>query len=121
MKKLIIIIVIVLLVAGLSLSLGFFSPYNYFTAKRELKSNHFKKICINEKQLWFIVEKEMGDKYGIDVVNISNIYETRPINYFGIKMYNKIMMSSFIKSNGEKIYKKYSNELDSLCSQRIYR
>ena len=84
MKKLIIIIVIVLLVVGLSISLGFFSPYNYFTAKRELKTNHFKKICINEKNLRFIVEKEMGDKYGLDVVNISNIYETRPINFFGI-------------------------------------
>jgi hypothetical protein len=120
MKKLVIISMVILLLVALSFSLGFFSPYNCFTAKRELKTNHFKKICINEKELWFIVEKKMGDKYGIDVVNISNLYETRPINYFGIKMYNKIMMRGFIKSNGDKIYKAYSNELDSLCSQRIY-
>jgi hypothetical protein len=67
-----------------------------------------------------MVEKEMGDKYGIDVVNVSNPCRTRPINYFGIKIYKKIMMPGFIKSNGEKNYKKYNNELDSLKSQRIY-
>ena len=71
MKKAVAVLSLILLI-GLSISLGFFSPYNYFTAKRDIKDNHFKKICINERQLWFIVEKEMGDKYGLDVINISN-------------------------------------------------
>jgi hypothetical protein len=119
MKKLIILLSVILLV-GLSFSLGLFSPYNFFTAKHELKTNHLKKVCINQRELWFIAEKEMGDKYGLDVVNISNPYRTRPINYFGIKIYNEIMMRGFIKRNGVNIYKKYKNELDSLCSQRIY-
>lgn len=120
MKKIILLLIIILL-TGMSFSLGFFSSYNYFTAKREIKANHFKKICINEKHLWFIVEEKMGDKYGIDVVNISNLYEKRPINYYGIKIYNRTMMRGYIKRNGENIYKKYKSELDSLMEQRIYR
>jgi hypothetical protein len=120
MKNLIISLVIVLMI-GLSFSLGFFSSYNYFTAKREIKANHFKKICINEKHLWFIVEEKMGDKYGIDIVNISNPNETRPINYYGIMIYNRTMMRGFIKRNGENTYRKYKSDLDSLMKQRIYR
>jgi hypothetical protein len=119
MKKITILLIIIVLI-GLSFSLGFFSPYNYFTAKREIKANHFKKICINERLLWLIVEKKMGDKYGIDVVNISNRYRERPINYYGIKIYNWTMMRGFIKRNGDNIYKKYRSELDSLLMERIY-
>ncbi len=120
MKKIIILLAIILLI-GLSFSLGFFSPYNYFTAKHELKTNHFMKICINDKGMRYMIEKEIGDKYGIDVIDISNPYRAKPINYFGIKIYNSIMMDGYIKTNGEKIYKQYKNELDSLHRQFILR
>lgn len=120
MKRIIIVLLMVIILVGLSIPLGFYSPYNCFTARRELKTNSFKKICINKRELWFIIEKEMGDKYGIEVVNISNPYRTKPINYLGILIYNEIMMRGFIKSKGESMYKKYINELDSLKSQHIY-
>jgi hypothetical protein len=120
MKRVIVLIVIIILV-GLSFSLGFFSPYNCFTAKQELKNNHFKKICINDEGIRYMIEKEIGDKYGIEVVDISNQYRAKPINYLGIKIYNKVMIDGYVKYNGEKTYKKYKCELDSLQSQFILR
>lgn len=120
MKKVILVLVIILL-TGLSISLGCFSPYNCFTAKNELKINHFKKICINDQGIRYLIEKEVGERYGIDVIDISNPYKVKPINYLGIKVYNRVMMHGYIKHNGEEMFKKYKFELDSLQKQFILR
>jgi hypothetical protein len=121
MKKLILPIIILVVLSVIGLSLGFFSPYNCFTAKHQLNANHLKKILINDKELWFVVEEKIGNKYGLNVINISYPNERRPVNYIGIKIYNRVMINGFIKSKGENNYYKYKNELDSILSQRIYR
>lgn len=118
MKRLIIFISVIILVSFI-LILGFFSPYNCYTARRELRTHHIEKVLINDEYIWIEIEKKIGEKYGINVIDISNFYKRRPINYLGIKIYNKIMMHGFIRSNGEVNYKKYKTELDSLLIQHI--
>ena len=48
MKKLILFIFGIILLLLLMISLGLFSKYNWFTANRAIKENHFIRVFVNE-------------------------------------------------------------------------
>jgi hypothetical protein len=115
------VIVLTLIIFVALLTNGFLSSYNYFTAKHEIRLNHFNKICINDSELRFMIEKDVGLKYGFTVERVFNEYNIKPINILGIRTYNRLMKQAFIRKNGEIMYKRYINELDSINSQIIER
>jgi hypothetical protein len=121
LKKTLNIILIVSLLLIILIINGFFSSYNYITAKQDIKLGHFNKVLINKNELRCRIQKEVGLKYGFTIENIQNVNRTKPINYLGIKAYNRVMKKAFIKQKGEVIYNKYINELDSINLQIVER
>lgn len=120
-KKIILIILLTGILSALLIIFGFFSPYNFFSAKQAIKANIYRKVCINEHPVYYRIEKSVGEKYGFEVVNIETKKGIRPINYFGIKTYNNLMKENYIKIKGAALYQKYQNELDSICSMNIVK
>jgi hypothetical protein len=121
MKKIILIIIIIITFC-LATMYGFFSPFNYFTAKQEIKMNKFKKVCINKHPVRLDIEKSVGYKYGIDVVHVKTKRGIiPPIYYLGIKTYNNQMINAYLKIKGERLYKKYLTELDSINNRIIVK
>jgi len=98
---------------------GFFSPYNCYSVRKAISSNSFKKICVNEHPIFYKIEKNVGAKYGFEVINIETRNGFNPINYFGIKSYNKLMIENYIRQKGDSLYKQYLYELDSLFRMNI--
>jgi len=92
---------------------GFFSEYNYLSARIATNRGQFSKVCINYSPARIMVEKVIGRKYGIKINTINNRNDCLPVNYWGILKFNKCMNDSYIKKFGIKIYEKYQHELDS--------
>jgi hypothetical protein len=113
MKK-IVLIILVGVFFGLLTLYGIFSPYNYFTAKRDIRMQKFRKVLVNKHPELFFGEKSAGLKYGFDVINIETKKGINPIYYLGIKSYNHKMKEAYIQFFGERSYKRYLNELDSI-------
>lgn len=123
MKKIIIIIICSLMLIFLltCLSLGLFSPYNYFTAKRDISKNIIRKICIDEHPTRLSIDQKVGKKYGIDVKCLYTRWSFEPLNIRGINMYNDIMNNEFIRKKGTVVYRNYIRELDSLNMKYIVK
>jgi len=117
-KRIVIVIGILAIIFFIVLLLGFFSPYNYYSAIRDIKTGSIKKVCLNEHPVYYKVEKKIGLKYGIIVINVETVKQNTPINVFGIKIYNNLMMRNYKIILGDKIFHKYQNELDS--TRRTY-
>lgn len=119
-KRMILVLLIVILFFWLVIN-GFFSPFNYLTAKQAIREGKFKKICVNEHPVYYAIEKAVGLKYGIEVINIEKSKKIKPIHYLGIKAYNRLMMEAFIDQKGKKLYNSYCQEIDSICRMYIVK
>ena len=106
----------IFVVFSLLVIFGFFSKYNYVTAKLAISKNELVKVNINTFALHLAIEENIGKKYGIRVVNLVYYYFEKPVNYFGIMMFNNCMEKAFIKKYGIAKFIQYRSELDSTCN-----
>lgn len=101
---------------------GFFSKYNYITAKIAIGRNELVKVNINIHPGYVEIEDTIGKKYGVKVINLEyHYFFNRPINYYGIKIFNNSMKEAFIEKFGIKRYLQYQSELESVCDAHIVK
>ena len=120
MKKVLISILVISVICLLAV-FGFFSKYNYVTAKIAISRNELVKININIHPGYVEIEDTIGKKYGFKVINLEYHYFDKPINYYGIKIFNSCMKKAFIKKFGINKYLQYQSKLDSVCDAHIVK
>ena len=111
--KIILIISIVILLIILHIH-GFFTPYNYITAKLDIKENKIRKVFVNLHSDLLYCEILLGKKYGFEAIDIETFREHDPLYYPGIRIYNEEMRLAFIKTYGGDAYFSYRHERDSV-------
>jgi len=115
----IILILTAVLIAILLAMFGFFSKYNYISARIAINKCQYIKVCINYRPGTFDIEQKIGNKYGIQVIDVNNRLEIKPINYWGIMTFNKYMQNAYIKKFGIKTFERYRHEVDSTRKLQI--
>ena len=112
-RKTIIISITLLAVAG-NLSLawwtGCFTPYNYFTAKRDIRNGKIQLVSFGLTLPELIQEAEIRKKYGFSRLNVGCIVTTDLIK--GISIYDNIVESYLNKRNGHDWRLRYEREID---------
>jgi hypothetical protein len=108
------VIVIVFSIIFLFRGYGLFSSYNYFTARRDIKSNNIQiisaglpMICSKDSEI-----KAVRVKYGFKVNNIGCVVSTQEMN--GIEEYNNVVEQYLSQRNGKDWRMAYETEVDSL-------
>lgn len=99
-------------VAFLLWNFGFFSRYNYLTAKSDIAGNNPQILFIGESMLTSSDINAVSKKYGFRVVNFGCIVNRTEQN--GIKIYNSQMDNYLDEKNGIGWESKYKKEIDSL-------
>lgn len=118
-RKRIIIIGILLIAIGLLLwNFGFFSSYNYLTAKADISNGKLQKIAIGEQLLMPKQKDEISQKYGFTNIAFGCVVSQSEIN--GIDIYNKQMDKHLTELNAENWKDKYRKEIDSLINLKVY-
>ena len=114
-RKTIIIIITLLAIAG-SLPLawwtGCFTPYNYFTAKRDIRNGKIQLVSFGLPLPELIQEAEIRKKYGFSRSNVGCVVTTDFIR--GISIYDDIVESYLNKRNGHDWRLRYEREIDSV-------
>jgi len=114
-RKTIIISFTLLAIAG-SLSFawwtGCFTPYNYFTAKRDIRNGKIQLVSFGFPLPERIQEAEIRKKYGFSRSNAGCVVTTDLIR--GISIYDDIVESYLNKRNGHDWRLRYEREIDSV-------
>ncbi len=103
------------LIIGIGLSLwnfGFFSRYNYLTAKTDIAKNNPQIVYVGESMLTPSDLNNVSKKYGFEIVGFGCILSVVEQN--GIEIYNSQMDNYLDKINGIGWKSKYKKEIDSL-------
>lgn len=112
-KKNLIFITILLIGIGFLLwYFGFFSGYNYLTAKSDISNNNPQIVFVGESMLTPSDINNVSKKYGFKVVNIGCLISQSEQN--GIKIYNSQMENYLDEQNGIGWEFEYKKEIDSL-------
>ena len=114
-RKTIIICITLLTIAGIfSLAwwTGCFTPYNYFTAKRDIRNGNIQLVSYGLPIPELVKESEIRKKYGFSKSNIGCIVTTDLIR--GISKYNDVVESYLNKRNGHNWRLRYKREIDSV-------
>lgn len=93
---------------------GFFSRYNYLTAKSDIANNNPQIVFIGESILTSSDINTVSEKYGFKVVNFGCLVNQSEQN--GIEIYNSQMNNYLDKLNGIGWESKYKKEIDSLMN-----
>lgn len=105
----------IIVVVGLLTIFGFFSKYNYVTARLAISQNKLVKVTVNMHPTYASIEDTISKKYGFTDIYIEYYFFDRPIHYYGIKIFNNCMKEAFVKQFGIRKYLQYRNEVDSIC------
>ncbi|TBN05638.1 hypothetical protein EYD45_05020 [Hyunsoonleella flava] len=91
---------------------GFFSPYNYFQAKTDIRNNTPKKILVGEQLVYPKDLNKISKKYGFENIAFGCTITLPELN--GIKSYNKVIdehLNDINEANWMEIYQK---QIDSI-------
>jgi hypothetical protein len=91
---------------------GCFTPYNYFTAKRDIRNGKIQLVSYGLPSPELIQEADIRKKYGFSRSNAGCIATTDLIQ--GISMYNNIVQNYLNKRNGHDWRLRYEREIDSV-------
>ena len=108
-------ILISVLIIGIGLSLwnfGFFSRYNYLTAKNDIAKNNPQIVYVGESMLTPSDLNNVSKKYGFEIVGFGCTLSAVEQN--GIEIYNSQMDNYLDKLNGIGWKSEYKREIDSL-------
>lgn len=116
-KKVILLIVSLLVIAIFLYHYGFFSRYNYFTAKLDIQRGNVQLISVDTDADGFFRVEYVARRYNIKMDLFEPVFLINNITDKGIDIYNQQMEKQIKINLGEKKYRKYQNELDSLYKE----
>ena len=118
MRK-VILILTAILIAVIFAMFGFFSRYNYISARTAINKGQYIKVCVNFRIGSLDIEQKIGKKYGIQIIDVRNRLGVKPINYWGILIFNLCMRNAYIEKFGVKTFDRYQHEIDSTRKLQI--
>jgi len=106
----------ILLVGGLYIGLrfafGIFTPFNFWTAREDIRKGHINIIEIGEKPLNFEQKQKLAKSYGFKFYLYGCNVSTDIIH--GKDIYNKKMVEELENQYGIGWWAKFQNQLDSI-------
>jgi hypothetical protein len=109
---LLIILLVTGLYFGLRFSFGFFTPFNFLTARQDIKNGKIKIIEIGEPILNFEQKQKLANFYGFEF-QLYGCNVTKDINN-GKEYYNKAMINELESKYGVGWWTKFQTKLDSI-------
>jgi uncharacterized protein (DUF2164 family) len=116
-KKVIILIVSSFVIFIVLYHYGFFSRYNYLTAKLDIQRGKVQLISVDTDADGFFMEEYVARRYNIKMDLFNKVFLINNITDKGIAIYNQQMKKQIKINLGEKKYRKYQNALDSLYKE----
>jgi len=111
----------ILLFSGLYFCLrfafGLFTPFNFWTAKQDIKNDKFQIAEIGEMPLNFEQKQKLANVYGFDFYLFGCNVSTDIIN--GTKYYNKTIVEHLEGKYGVGWWTKFQSQLDSIDNKKI--
>ena len=97
---------------GLRFGFGLFTPFNFWTAKQDIKNGKIQFVEIGEMPLNFVQKQELANSYGFNFYLFGCIVSTDIIN--GTEYYNKKMVSHLESKFGIGWWTKFQKQLDKI-------
>ena len=97
---------------GLRFEFGFFKPFNFWTAKQDIKNGKIQIAEIGEIPLNFEQKQKLANSYGLDFYLFGCNVTTDIIN--GTKYYNNAMVSHLESKYGIGWWTEFQIQLDSI-------
>jgi uncharacterized membrane protein len=116
-KKVILFIVSSLVIVIFLYHYGFFSRYNYLTAKVDIQRGKVQLISVDTDADGFFMEENVARRYNIKMDLFNKVFLINNITDKGVAIYNQQMIKQIKINLGEKKYRKYQNDLDSLYKE----
>lgn len=112
-RKAIIFIGILLISIGILFwNFGFFSQYNYLTAKSDITNGTPQKVLVGELMISPAEMNKVSEKYGFKNIGVGCMVSLAEIN--GINIYNEQIDKYLVESNEANWKSKYRQEIDSI-------
>ncbi len=112
LKKSILISILILAIGFILWNFGFFSRYNYLTAKTDISKNNLQIVFIGESMLTPSSLNEVSEKYGFEIVGFGCTLSKVEEN--GIEIYNSLMKKYLNEQNATGWKQEFKKEIDSL-------
>lgn len=107
---------IVILIGGLYFGLrfmfGIFTPFNFWTAQKDIENHNIQIIAIGELPLNFDQKQKLAKSYGFSFHLYGCESSSDIIN--GTNYYNAVMIDFLEKKHGKGWWKKFQSERDSI-------
>lgn len=113
-KKVILLILSSLVIVIFLYHYGFFSRYNYLTAKVDIQKGNVRLISMDTEADSYFPIKVLSKKHNIKMEHCEPVFLINNITAKGVAIYNQQMEKQIRMNLGEKKYRKYQNALDSL-------
>ena len=97
---------------GLRFGFGLFTPYNFWTAKQDIKKGTIQIALLGELPQNHRQKQILANSYGFDFDYFGCFVSTDIIN--GTKYYNKVMVDHLESKFGAGWWTKFQNQLDSI-------
>ncbi|MGE5446981.1 MAG: hypothetical protein ACM3PR_01370 [Bacteroidales bacterium] len=116
-KKVILLILSSLVIVIFLYHYGFFSRYNYLTAKVDIQKGNVQLILVDADADGFFREEYLARRYNIKMDLLDKVFLINNITNKGVAIYNQQMEKQIKMNLGEKKYRKYQHDLDSLYKE----
>lgn len=116
-KKVLLFTVTFSIIAAFLYYYGFFSRYNYLTSKLDIQRGNVQLISVDTDADGFVRVEYVARRYNIKMDLFEKVFLINNITDKGIDIYNQQMEKQIKINLGEKKYRKYQNELDSLYKE----
>jgi hypothetical protein len=97
---------------GLRFAFGLFTPFNFWTARQDIKNGKIQIAEIGEMPLNFVQKQKLANSYGFDFYLFGCNVTTDIIN--GTEYYNKVMVDHLETKYGIGWWTKFQSQLDSI-------
>ena len=116
-KKVILLIVSSLVIFIFMYHYGFFSRYNYLTAKLDIQRGNVRLISVDTEADSYFPVKSLSEKHSVKIDRCKPVFLVNNITDKGVAIYNQQMEKQIKMNLGERKYRKYQHDLDSLYKE----
>lgn len=102
---------------GLRFTFGLFTPFNFWTARHDIKNGKIQIAEIGEMPLNFEQKQKLANSYGFDFYLFGCNVTTDIIN--GTEYYNKAMVENLENKYGIGWWTKFQTQLDSIDNAKL--
>jgi hypothetical protein len=92
--------------------MGFFTPFNFWTAKQDIKTSKIQVITIGELPINDDQKQALAKQYGFSFYHSGCIVSIDRSN--GINQYNSAMIGFLSEKHGENWWQKFQIKMDSI-------